>query len=116
MKSQNIKKEKRVRRHKRIRAKVFGTTDKPRLSVFKSNKHISAQIIDDSTGKTLVSAHSREFSGKKMVEKSKMVGESIATKAVSKKIDKVVFDRGGFIYTGNIKALADGARSSGLKF
>ncbi len=116
MKTSNVKKEKRDRRHKRIRAKVFGTAEMPRLSVFKSNKNISAQIIDDNLGKTLASSHSRDFSAKKMIEKSKMVGEDIASKAISKKISKVVFDRGGFIYTGNIKVLAEGARKGGLKF
>ena len=112
----NSKKQSRIRRRKRIRAKVRGVSDMPRLSVFKSNMYISAQIIDDTTGKTLVAAHSREFPGKKMIEQSAMVGQSIASKAVSKKISKVVFDRGGFIYTGNIKALAEGARKGGLNF
>lgn len=100
----------------RIRAKVSGTSTVPRLSVFKSNTSISAQIIDDSTSKTLVSAHSREVKGKTMSEKSVLVGKLVAEKAKSKKIEKVVFDRGGFIYTGNVKALADGAREGGLKF
>jgi len=116
MKSLNIKKDKRDRRHKRIRAKTFGSSDKPRLSVFKSNKHISAQIIDDSKSVTLASAHSREVKGKGLSEKSGLVGALIAEKAKAKKVSKVVFDRGGFIYTGNIKALADGARKGGLKF
>jgi large subunit ribosomal protein L18 len=116
MKNTNNKKEKRERRHKRIRAKVRGTSLVPRLSVFKSNKHISAQIVDDSSGKTLASSHSRKFSGKKMIEKSALVGEDIAKKANEGKINKVVFDRGGFIYTGNVKALAEGARKAGLKF
>ncbi len=116
MKGSNIKKEKRVRRHTRIRAKVFGTQEKPRLSVFKSNKHISAQIIDDLNSKTLASCHSREVKGKNMMEKSASVGESLAQKAVAMKIKTVVFDRGGFIYTGNVKALADGARKGGLQF
>jgi large subunit ribosomal protein L18 len=116
MKSLNVKKEKRERRHKRIRAKVFGTKDMPRLSVFKSNKHISAQLIDDSSSMTLVSVHSREVKGKSMMEKSEKVGQSIALKALAKKVKKVVFDRGGFIYTGNVKAVADGARKGGLQF
>ncbi len=88
----------------------------PRLSVFKSNKHISAQLIDDLNGKTLVASHSREVKGKTMMEKSEMVGESLAKKAQAKKIKEVVFDRGGFIYTGNVRALAEGARAGGLKF
>lgn len=116
MKSLNTKKENRNRRHKRIRAKISGTEDRPRLSIFKSNKHISAQIIDDENGKTLLSVHSREVKGKTMLEKSAMVGESIASKAMAKKINKVVFDRGGFIYAGNVKVLAEGARKGGLKF
>ena len=116
MKSSNIKKEKRLRRHTRIRAKIFGTGVKPRLSVFKSNKHISAQLIDDVNCVTLVSTHSREVKGKNMMEKSEKVGMAIAQKASAKKIKNVVFDRGGFIYTGNVKALADGARKGGLEF
>ncbi len=116
MKSLNVKLEKRQRRHRKIRAKVFGTEDKPRLSVFKSNKHISAQLVDDLNSKTLVSAHSREVKGKSLLEKSNLVGEAIAKKALAKKISAVVFDRGGFIYTGNVKALADGARKGGLRF
>ena len=116
MKSINAKKEKRVRRHKRIRSTLSGTADKPRLSVSKSNKHISAQLIDDVNSVTLASSHSREVKGKTMMEKSTLVGEAIATKAKAKKISGVVFDRGGFVYTGNIKALADGARKGGLQF
>jgi large subunit ribosomal protein L18 len=116
MKSSQVKIEKRERRHRRIRSKVFGTGNTPRLSVFKSNKYISAQIIDDTLGKTLASAHSREVKGKTMMEKSQLVGETLAQKAKAKKIESVVFDRGGFIYTGNVKAVADGARKGGLKF
>jgi large subunit ribosomal protein L18 len=108
--------QKRTRRHARIRAKVSGTKDMPRLSVFKSNKHISAQIIDDVTSKTIVSCHSRAVKGKSMMEKSALVGKSIAEKAKAQKISKVVFDRGGFMYTGCVKALADGAREGGLQF
>ncbi|KND48064.1 MAG: ribosomal protein L18 [Parcubacteria bacterium C7867-006] len=116
MKSLNSKVASRTRRHKRIRAKISGTSDTPRLSVFKSNKHISAQLIDDVNAKTIASVHSRDVKGKGMMEKSTKVGEEIAKKAIAKNIDKVVFDRGGFIYTGNVKALADGARAGGLKF
>ncbi len=116
MKSLNSKVESRIRRHKRIRAKVSGTAEAPRLSVFKSNKFISAQLIDDVSGKTIASAHSKDVKAKTMMEKSAKVGEEIAKKAVAKKIVKAVFDRGGFIYTGNIKALADGARAGGLQF
>ncbi|KKR31843.1 MAG: Ribosomal protein L18 [Parcubacteria group bacterium GW2011_GWF2_39_8b] len=116
MKSSNVKKEKRIRRHARIRAKISGTADLPRLSVFKSNKHISVQLIDDQNGQTLASAHSRDVKGKTMMEKAGEVGQLIAEKAKAKKITEVAFDRGGFIYTGNIKTLADGARKGGLHF
>ena len=88
----------------------------PRLSIFKSNKHISAQLIDDSSGKTLASVHSRDIKGKGMMEKSVKVGEEMAKKAIALKVEKIVFDRGGFIYTGAVKALADGTRAGGLKF
>lgn len=116
MKATNTKLTKRTRRHVRIRAKVSGTAEMPRLSVYKSNKHISVQLIDDESAKTIASVHSREVKGKSMTEKAMLVGESIAEKAKAKKITKVVFDRGGFIYTGNVKAIADGARKGGLKF
>lgn len=116
MKSLNAKKEKRVRRHAKIRSTISGTKEMPRLSVFKSNKYISAQLIDDVNSVTLASAHSKDVKGKSMMEKSVKVGQSIAEKALALKVSKAVFDRGGFIYTGNIKALADGAREGGLKF
>ncbi len=116
MKKNQLKLQKRIRRHAKIRSQISGTATLPRLSVFKSNKHISAQIIDDASGKTLASSHSREVKGKGMMEKSALVGESVASKAIALKITKVVFDRGGFIYTGNVKALAEGARKGGLKF
>ena len=116
MKKKNQKIMKRNRRHARIRSTISGTAKVPRLSVFKSNKHISAQIIDDVSGKTLASSHSRDVAGKTMLQKSALVGEAIATKAIAKKIKKIIFDRGGFIYTGNVKALADGARKGGLTF
>lgn len=111
-----IKTEKRVRRHNRIRAKVKGTTSTPRLSVFKSNKQISAQIIDDTKATTLASSTSLKVSGKSFADKSKNVGLEIAKLAKGKKISKVLFDRGGYIYTGNVKALAEGAREGGLQF
>jgi large subunit ribosomal protein L18 len=108
--------EQRDRRHKRIRAKVSGTSEIPRLSVFKSNRYISAQLIDDEKGVTLAATHSKEVKGKTLLEKSALVGKDIAMKGAAKKIKKVVFDRGGFFYTGCVKALADGAREGGLKF
>jgi len=88
----------------------------PRLSVFKSNTSISAQIIDDSAGLTLASAHSREVKGKGLLAKAVLVGKLVAEKAKAKKIEKVVFDRGGFSYAGNVRALAEGAREGGLQF
>ena len=111
-----IKKIQRERRKKRIRAKVFGVSDKPRLSVFKSNKYISAQLVDDARGATLASATSKNIKGKSVLEKAKAVGESIAKQAEVKKISTAVFDRGGYLYTGSVKAVADGARGAGLKF
>ena len=116
MKSSSIKKEKRTRRHVRIRAKISGTSVLPRLSVFKSNKHISVQVIDDENAVTVAAAHSRNVTGKTMAEKAAAVGKLIAEKAVAKKVSAVVFDRGGFMYTGNIKMLAEAARKGGLKF
>ena len=116
MKKNQLKLQKRIRRHTKIRSQISGTESQPRLSVFKSNKNISVQIIDDTNSKTLVSAHSREVKGKSMMDKAILVGEVIASKAKALKITDVVFDRGGFIYTGNVKALADAARKGGLKF
>ncbi len=111
-----IKKEKRIRRKSRIRARVFGTMEKPRLSVFKSNKSLYAQLIDDVSGKTICQSDSKKVSGKTLSDKSFEIGKDIALKAKSKNIDKAVFDRGGFMYTGSIKSLAEGARSGGLLF
>jgi len=112
----NVKKEQRNRRRARIRAKISGTTDRPRLSVFKSNKYIEVQLIDDEKGITLVSATTSSIKKGTPVEKAKTMGEQLAKDAKIKKIDKVVFDRGGFIFAGQIKALADGARKGGLVF
>lgn len=109
----------RERRRKRIRKKVLGTQERPRLSVFKSNRHIYAQIIDDTKGTTLVSASSMEegFSDKNVsCEISKEIGLLIGKRAVEHGITKIVFDRGGYKYQGNIKMLADGAREGGLQF
>ena len=105
------KQEKRHRRHKRVRAKVFGTAKAPRLFVFKSNQYIYAQLIDDDKGKTIASAK-----GDLSINQAKKIGELIAQKAREKKIEKVVFDRGGYRYHGRIKVLAEGAREGGLKF
>lgn len=104
------------RRHKRIRTKVSGTSDSPRLSVFRSLNHISAQIIDDVAGKTLVSAKDAEIKSGTKTEKAAEVGKLIAQKATEKGVKKVVFDKGSYKYHGRVKALADGAREGGLEF
>lgn len=108
----------RVRKHARVRAKISGTSSCPRLVVFRSNKHIEAQIIDDVKGATLVSASSVQLKLENggNVEAAKVVGSEIAKLAKAKKISKVVFDRGGYIYHGRVAALADAAREGGLKF
>lgn len=108
----------RVRRHKRVRNKVIGTTETPRLNVFRSNSQIFAQIIDDSTGKTLASSSSVALKIKNggNIEGAKLVGEDIAKKAKAAKIKKVVFDRGGYLYHGRVEALAISAREKGLEF
>ena len=110
----------RVRRHARIRRKISGTADCPRLSVYRSNKHISAQIIDDSKQITLVSASTFENGNKfeigSNIEAAKKIGELVAKRALEAGITEVVFDRGGFLFHGRIKALADAAREAGLKF
>ena len=107
----------RLRIKKGIRNRVTGTTEKPRLSVFKSNKAIYAQIIDDSNGHTMTSASSSEMGNKNVnIEVSKGVGKKLAEKALASGIERIVFDRNGYIYHGKIKALAEGAREGGLKF
>lgn len=104
----------------RIRAKISGTADKPRMSVFRSNKDIYAQLVDDTTGNTLVACNSRQkdLAGNKgnKVELSALVGKALAQKALALGIEKCVFDRGGYLYHGRVKAIADGAREGGLKF
>ena len=106
----------RARRKARIRSKVSGTSLRPRLSVFKSNKYLSAQVIDDVLGKTIVSGTTKTIKGKTLLEKSSTLGKELAKSALVKGVAKVVFDRGGYIYTGNVAALAQGARDGGLKF
>jgi large subunit ribosomal protein L18 len=114
--------ELRLRRHRRVRKRVRGTVERPRLNVFRSNIHIYAQVIDDITGRTLVSASTVErditdsITGKTKVERAKTVGKLIADRAKQVGISKVVFDRGGYKYHGRIQALADGAREGGLDF
>jgi large subunit ribosomal protein L18 len=114
--------ENRIKRHKRVRMKVHGTQQRPRLSVFRSLSSIYAQLIDDEAGNTIVSASTIDenvrdrMKGLKKTEQAKQVGKEIAERAIQKGIKTVVFDRGGFKYTGRVKALADGAREGGLDF
>jgi large subunit ribosomal protein L18 len=118
------KRERRERAHLRIRMRVRGTSERPRLSVYKSLKFIYAQVIDDDRGHTLAAASSadpdiqQQLEGKAASNQkaAKLVGEAIAARAKEKGIDKVVFDRGGYVYHGNVKALADSAREKGLQF
>ena len=115
----NIKSSRRLRIKKGIRLRLAGTTERPRLSVYRSNKAIYAQIIDDTTGKTLVSASSMKDAvdtAANKVDQSKQVGKLIAEKAVAAGINQVVFDRNGYLYHGRIKSLAEGAREGGLQF
>jgi large subunit ribosomal protein L18 len=111
--------EARKKRKARIRKKVNGTSERPRLVVFRSNKHIYAQIIDDLAGTTLASASTLSLEGDAIrltVENAKLVGKKVAEEAIKKSITSVVFDRNGFVYHGRIKAVADGAREGGLNF
>lgn len=114
------KRQHRVMRHKRVRAKILGTPERPRVSVFKSNRNVFVQFIDDTSGKTVLS--SQVVSGKKSkikgtkTDKSNKIGEMLAEKAKEKGIKEVVFDRGGFKYHGRIKAVADGLRKGGINF
>ena len=114
--------EARLRRHARVRKNVLGTAQRPRLSVFRSLSEIYAQVIDDQIGNTIASASTldEELRGKvkglKKSEQAKLVGKAVAERAMGKGVKAVVFDRGGFKYTGRVKALADGARESGLEF
>jgi len=114
-KLQKIKNEARIRRHKRVRAKVFGTADCPRLSIYRSLNHIYAQVIDDNSGKTIVSASDKGINKGTKTEKAAEVGKAIAKEALEKNIGKVVFDRGMFKYHGRVKAVADSAREAGLQ-
>lgn len=117
------KQERRKRAHLRARKRVQGTTERPRLAVYRSLRFVYAQLVDDSSGTTLVQANSAEADVKAVFEGSskcmaaaKAVGKVIAERAMAKGLDKVVFDRGGFIYHGRVKAVAEGAREQGLKF
>ena len=109
----------RLKRHKRVRGKISGTPERPRLAVYRSNAHISAQIIDDVNGVTLVSANTYEKSFEGTTsnkEAARKVGNTLAQRALEKGISAVVFDRGGYIYHGRVSELAEGAREGGLKF
>lgn len=114
--------EQRIKRHRRIRKKVSGTAERPRLCVFRSNMHIYVQVIDDIRGHTLVAASTKdrlarnEVQADRKLDEAKAVGKLIAKRALDAGIDKVVFDRGGFRYHGRVKALADAAREGGLTF
>ena len=122
MVSKQSRSEMRVKKHNRLRNRFAGTAERPRLAVFRSNNHMSAQIIDDTVGNTLVAASTAEKSAKaelehtNTVDAAAYVGTLIAKRALEKGIETVVFDRGGFIYQGKIQALADAAREAGLKF
>lgn len=111
-----IKTERRVSRHNRIRARVIGTAAKPRLAIFKSNIAIYVQLIDDTAGTTLAAADTRQEKGDTLMARAAALGTAIAKSAIGKGITEVVFDRGGFRYQGAIAALADSARAGGLKF
>ena len=112
----------RVKRHYRLRSRLAGTAEMPRLAVFRSNKHIYAQIIDDTHGKTLAASSTVEkpvggsLKSTSNIEAAKAVGTDVAKKAINKGVSTVVFDRGGFLFHGRVKALADAAREAGLKF
>ena len=122
MVSKKSRSEVRVNKHRKLRNRLAGTTECPRLAVFRSNNHMYAQIIDDTVGKTLVSASTNEPEAKKALEKTNnveaaaYVGKVIAERAIEKGIKEVVYDRGGFIYQGKVQALADAAREAGLEF
>jgi len=118
----NLRTQARIKRKKRIRKKLVGTTDRPRLCVFRSAKHIYAQLIDDSQGQTLVAASSLEKAVREVPETNKKVtaantvGKIIGKRALDKGLKQVVFDRNGFLYHGRVKAVSEGAREAGLKF
>jgi large subunit ribosomal protein L18 len=112
------KPQKRLRRRRRVRAKVRGSAERPRLSVFRSNRGISAQLIDDDTGRTVAAVNWTEgdLRGMKPMEQAKKAGEMLAQRASGASVETCVFDRGGYRYHGRVKALADGAREGGLRF
>jgi large subunit ribosomal protein L18 len=112
------KREARLRRHRRVRAKVSGTAERPRLAVFRSNRGIFAQLVDDATGRTLAAASWKAVAGGSgsKTDRSREVGKALAAAAQAAGIERCVFDRGGYLYHGRVKALAEGAREGGLQF
>ena len=112
----SLKEQQRKRRHAKVRAKISGTKSKPRLVVFRSNQAIYAQLVDDTKGQVLVSSSSLEIKKEKGSEAAKKVGLELAKLAKGKKVSTCIFDRGGYLYHGQVKALAEGAREGGLKF
>ncbi len=122
MGSMNIKKQARLKRKKRIRKKISGTKDQPRLSIFRSAKHTYAQVIDDTCGETLAAASSVEkavkdnFDPENKIALASHIGKLIAERAIEKGVKKIIFDRNGFLYHGRVKAVSDGAREAGLVF
>ena len=106
----------RVIRHRRVRKKIHGTAERPRLAVFRSNKHLTVQVIDDDAGRTLAAVESIEFRGIKPMDQATQVGKALAERAKSAGIEHAVFDRGGYQYHGRVKALAEAAREGGLAF
>jgi len=120
LKNKNLKKNYKDSRHRRIRSKIFGTAEKPRISVFKSNKHIFVQFIDDVAEKTILSneikGHSKNLQKNNKTQMAEKIGSTVAKKAVEKGIKEAVFDRGGFKYHGRIKAVAESIRKGGIRF
>ena len=122
MGSMNIRQQARLKRKKRIRKKIYGTTERPRLSVFRSSRHIYAQIIDDTAGRTIVAASTVDQETKdapkfkNKVAAANFVGKIVGERALNQGIEKVVFDRNGFLYHGRVKSLSEGARKTGLVF
>lgn len=111
-----MKRKSRARKHLKIRQRIIGTADRPRLSVFRSNQHIFAQLIDDKAGKTLAEASDLKMTKEQKNKKAYEAGKQLAVKASKLKIKKAVFDRGGFLYSGRVSSLAKGAREGGLEF
>jgi large subunit ribosomal protein L18 len=116
MSSSGGRETQRRRRHLRVRKKVSGTAERPRLVVFRSDKHIYAQLVDDDAGRTIATVSSLKVDGGKKTEKASEVGKQVAVVAKDRGITRVVFDRGGYKYHGRVKAVADGAREGGLEF